>query len=290
MAFWPKNLILTMHHEIPVPTIQLIPLLDELLIELLESLHPDDWSRKTLAPAWNVKDVAAHLLDGNIRSLSSSRDGFNTKTTISTDNHDGVVRFLNTINNDWVTVMKRVSPSMLISLLSLTNKLYSDHLSQLDPFEKSIYPVSWAGQSESQNWFHIAREYTEKWHHQQQIREATGHSPVLFAKAFFKPYIDTSLIALPYHFRNLKAEEGDTFSLIITGEGGGEWHFIYQKNVWATCLEKPSYSVAKVHIDDRVIWRLFSKQISADELKNRTMISGRKDIAEAFLTMTAVMV
>lgn len=54
--------------------------------------------------------------------------------------------------------------------------------------------------------------------------------------------------------------------------------------------ETPSYSVAKVHIDDQVIWRMFSNEISIDELKNRTSISGKKEIADAFIGMTAVMV
>jgi hypothetical protein len=34
--------------------------------------------------------------------------------------------------------------------------------------------VAWAGEAESKNWFHVARDYSEKWHHQQQIREAVS--------------------------------------------------------------------------------------------------------------------
>jgi len=32
--------------------------------------------------------------------------------------------------------------------------------------------VDWAEEMESKNWMAIAREYTEKWLHQQQIRDA----------------------------------------------------------------------------------------------------------------------
>lgn len=290
MVFRAKNLILAMHHDIPVPTIHLFHPLDQLLIELLHSLSAEEWDLQTLAPAWKVKDVAAHLLAGNVRNLSISRDNFYDPLATNISSYQEVVQYLNRINQDWVKAMHSVSPQMLITLLSITNILYSDHLAKLDPLEKSIFPVAWAGQHESQNWFHIAREYTEKWHHQQQIRHALGQASPLFTKTFFTPYLDTSLSAVPYHFRNLDAEQDDTFSIIVSGEGGGEWHFIYQTGKWMTCTETPSYSVTKVYIDDHVIWRMLSNEISMDELKNRTTISGKKEIAVAFLGMTAVMV
>lgn len=275
---------------IPIPTIGLFAGIDQLLIDVLQSLEPADWQKQTLSPAWKVKDVAAHLLDGNIRSLSTSRDRFFAEDAIRTDHYREVVDYINLLNMDWVKAMKRVSPDMLIALLSVTNKMYSDHLRELPPFDTAIFPVAWAGEAESQNWFHIAREYTEKWHHQQQIRHAVGVLSPLFDRTYFKPYVDTSLRALPYHLNRVKAEEGDTFSLIVSGHGGGEWHYMYTPEGWAVCQEPPSYSVTKVRIDDQVIWRLFSNQISREELHDRTLVTGRKELADVFFGMTAVMV
>lgn len=279
-----------MHHDVPILTVHLIPALDDLLITVLKSLAPEDWEKQTLAPAWVVKDVVAHLLDGNIRSLSTSQDGYFPKNGSAIESYSDLVKYLNQLNADWVTAMKRVSPEVLIALLDMTNKRYSDHLAQLDPFAKSIFPVAWAGESESQNWFHIAREYTEKWHHQQQIRETLGTASPLFEKRFFRPFLDTSLRHLPHHFRNLKGEQGDTFSLIITGEGGGEWHLIYESDGWKVCEEKPSYSVTLVRIDDQVIWRMLSNQITSEELQNRMTITGKKEPADLFLQMRSFMI
>ena len=59
----------------PIDTVSLFPLLDQELIALLRSLKRDDWYRPTLARLWTVKDIAAHLLDGNMRTLSLARDG-----------------------------------------------------------------------------------------------------------------------------------------------------------------------------------------------------------------------
>ncbi|MFC0183887.1 maleylpyruvate isomerase N-terminal domain-containing protein [Pseudarcicella hirudinis] len=60
----------------PVFATKLIPEIDRKLIEILKTLAPEDWNLQTSAPKWKVKDIAAHLLDGNLRNLSSSRDHF----------------------------------------------------------------------------------------------------------------------------------------------------------------------------------------------------------------------
>jgi len=42
----------------------------------LRSLTPEDWDRQSLAPKWKVKDVAAHLLDTQIRKMAAARHGY----------------------------------------------------------------------------------------------------------------------------------------------------------------------------------------------------------------------
>src|SRR5262249_56794244 len=44
------------------------------LLSLLRNLSGDDWVKPTAARQWVVKDIAAHLLDGDIRRLSYQRD------------------------------------------------------------------------------------------------------------------------------------------------------------------------------------------------------------------------
>ena len=59
-----------------IEVLPLMPLLDNKLISLLSSLTDDQWKLPTTAPLWNIKDVATHLLDGNLRTLSMLRDGY----------------------------------------------------------------------------------------------------------------------------------------------------------------------------------------------------------------------
>ncbi|MDZ4748219.1 MAG: hypothetical protein SH808_06995 [Saprospiraceae bacterium] len=43
-------------------------------------------------------------------------------------------------------------------------------------------------------------------------------------------------------------------------------------------------------MDDQVIWRMLLKQISDEELKNRTIITGKKEPADVFLRMRSFIV
>src|SRR5580704_4531098 len=58
----------------PILCAPLLRGVDAKLIELLRDLRPDEWDLQTIAPAWKVRDVAAHLLDTVLRKLSMVRD------------------------------------------------------------------------------------------------------------------------------------------------------------------------------------------------------------------------
>jgi mycothiol maleylpyruvate isomerase-like protein len=45
------------------------------IVALFGRLSAEDWERSTLAGAWRVRDVVAHLLDTALRRLSFDRDG-----------------------------------------------------------------------------------------------------------------------------------------------------------------------------------------------------------------------
>ena len=59
----------------PILTGDLLAPLNDELIALLRGVQDDEWSVPTVAGAWTVKDVAAHLLDSALRRLCLQRDG-----------------------------------------------------------------------------------------------------------------------------------------------------------------------------------------------------------------------
>ncbi len=190
-----------------IETLPLFSLLDKKLIELLRSLTKDDWNKPTFAKLWTVKDIASHLLDGNFRTISLFRDGYNGMSPGMINSYQDIVSFLNKLNADWVTGTRRLSPRVITDLLEETGKEYYQCLEKLKPYENAMFSVAWAGEEESQNWFHIAREFTEKWHHQQQIREAISKQGIM-NREFFFPVMDTFMRALPHTYKNVHATEG----------------------------------------------------------------------------------
>ena len=272
---------------IPIQTIQLFAPLEAKLIELLQSLTPEEWNQPTIAKQWNVKDVAAHLLDGNLRSISFLRDQYaGDPPGMITSNND-LVQYLNRLNADFVAAMKRVSPALLTEMLALTGNQFHELVGDLDPFAPAAFAVSWAGDTVSPNWFHIAREYTERWHHQQQIRDAVNR-PGIVTDEFYYPVLDTFMMALPFTYRNTNAEKNTVVQITVTGPGGGQW-FIKKENTWVLYKESRLPVTAHVKIDGSVAWKLFTKSWRKKDIEKNTEITGETMLVVPALEMVAVM-
>lgn len=271
----------------PIDLVHLLAVLDKKLLELLRSLPAPDWEKPTIARKWRVKDVAAHLLDGNIRSLSMLRDQYRGEQP-QTVPEETLIGFLNRLNADWVKAMQRASPFILISLLEQTGAAYCQYYESLDPYAIAGFPVSWAGEQESKNWMHIAREYTEKWIHQQQIRDAVKQ-PGLMSEAFFIPLMDTFFMALPYTYRNTAAAENTRIQINITGEIIGTWALQMKDMYWRISKTAPASADAQVSIPADIAWRLFSKSLRPHQVMDQVQISGDITLGETALHMVSVM-
>lgn len=272
----------------PLNTLPLIPKLDALLIDLLQSLSPEEWQAPTVAKLWTVKDVAAHLLDTTLRNISTSRDGFFGEKAENIHSYADLVAFLNNLNMSWTNTAKRISPQLLITLLQQYCKEYDAHLQTLDPFAPAIFSVAWAGQETSPNWFHIAREYTEKFLHQQQIRDAVGKQ-ALFTKELFGPFIDTFMYALPHTYRNVDAAIGTTVQVIITTDIGGEWIICKQAQGWQFVSSINTEPNGSLSIDPNTAWKLFSKSMQPADALPFVELAGDKTLAANALQMVSVM-
>jgi uncharacterized protein (TIGR03083 family) len=270
----------------PIETAHLFATLDEKLIELLRSLQPAAWNQPTIASQWTVKDVAAHLLDGNLRTLSR-KDGYSYTPAQNIHTNEDLVKYLNQLNADWVTAMKRVSPARLIQLLAITGAEYSEHIITIDPFADAPFSVAWAGDTVSPNWFHIAREYTEKWHHQQQIRDAVNKQGIMTA-ALYHPCLDTFMMALPYTYRDVHAAAGTVLQFTITGEGGGDWYLIMEDK-WKRSKTPAATPAAHTIIDGSVAWKLFTKSWRRKDVQNHVEIKGDQPLGKIVLDMVSVM-
>jgi uncharacterized protein (TIGR03083 family) len=261
----------------------------EELLKLLRSLSDEDWYKPTVAARWQVRDIAAHLLDSDIRRLSFQRDKAPmVPPDAPIESYRDLVDFLNQLNADWVKAAKRISPPLLIEFLSLTGAQVTELFKSLDPFGPALFGVAWAGEEGSQNWFDIAREYTEKWHHQQQIRDAVG-APALTSRKWLFPVLDTFLRGLPHTYRETAADEGVRIVFTITGEAGGDWTLSREEGAWKLYSGKSETSACAVRMDQDTAWRLLTKGLSREAAAARVEITGDTALGQPILGMLSVM-
>lgn len=272
----------------PIDVADLFPKLDARLSELLRSLSDEDWQKPTVAPLWTVKDIAAHLLDTNLRRLSMQRDGYFGENPESIGSYQDLVDFLNRLNADWVKAAKRVSPRILIDLLEITNREVNELLASLDPHGPAIFSVAWAGEEASENWFDVAREYTEKWHHQQQIRLAVGR-PGILERELYHPVLDAFLRALPRTYRDVDAPEGTLLRFDVAGEAGGSWFLSRGNGKWELAREAEGTVHSEVTIPQEIAWRLFTKGIARDLARQQMRVTGGQDLGWKVLDTLSVM-
>ncbi len=273
----------------PINTLPIYTRLGSELQTLLRSLDADDWSRPTACALWSVKDIAAHLLDGDLRRLSFQRDGL---PLLAPDReikgYGDLVGFLNQLNADWVRAAQRISPTLLIDLLGFTGPRVCELFESLDPEGPALFSVAWAGDASSLNWFDIARETTEKWLHQQQIRDAVGR-PGLTSRQLLFPVLDTFMRALPHVYRETAADDGASLSFTIEGEAGGDWSLVRADSSWGLFHGESSEAVAHATLDQDTAWRLFSKGIDVETAKQKLRIVGDESLGSMILQMVAVM-
>ncbi|MGH7508370.1 MAG: maleylpyruvate isomerase N-terminal domain-containing protein [Gemmatimonadales bacterium] len=272
----------------PVFLVGLFPGLHAELMRLLRGLKDGDWERPTACALWSVKDIAAHLLDGNLRRLSHGRDGLRAGPDRPPAGYADLVAYLNRLNAEWIAVSRRLSYRVLLELLDRTAGEVHAFFQSLDPHQPALFPVSWAGEDESANWFDIGREYTERWLHQQQIREAVGASR-LSQRQWLHPTLDIFMRALPFTYRKVAATPGRSIRLEIVGDAGGVWTLARGAQGWDLMEGAAGKEATRVSLDQETAWKLFSKGLSPAAARPIVRIEGDRALGEPLLNSLAVM-
>ncbi|MCA1578692.1 MAG: maleylpyruvate isomerase N-terminal domain-containing protein [Acidobacteria bacterium] len=270
----------------PILCPHLLRRVDDKLIELLLSLSASEWEVQTVAPQWKVRDVAAHLLDTVLRKLSVARDAWYVETDKIKSPPD-VVTLVNRLNEEGVTVYRRLSPPVLIDLMKIACEQSAKFHESLDPFAPAAFGVSWAGEAVSLNWFDTARELTERWHHQQQIRVAVNR-PGIMTPELYHPVLDCFLRGLPHLYRETDAPAGTVLLVVITGESGGQWLLSRASGSWELVKESGTEPAARVTIPQEIAWRVFTKGIDRDLARAQIEIQGDLRLGNHVLELTAV--
>ncbi|RYF74449.1 MAG: maleylpyruvate isomerase family mycothiol-dependent enzyme [Cytophagaceae bacterium] len=281
----------------PSQTGHLFPILHQKLIDLLRSLSTDDWNRETVCAGWSVKDITSHLLDTSLRTIAAYRDGYSSRDTPTIQSYQDLVNYLNQLNNDWVRATRRLSPTVLIDWLEQAGREADALIMALPPDEPALFSVAWAGQQVSPNWFHVAREYTERWHHQQQIRMAVGQTADLETDELYHPLLDTFMRALPYAYRDTPAPVGTLLQFSVANLASGDWFLLRQQADWVLIPagqrtrngDSRREPATVVHIDRSYAWQLMTRNVAPDLAAAHIHIEGDQTLGRQLLHMRSVM-
>jgi uncharacterized protein (TIGR03083 family) len=255
------------------------------LLTLLRGLDATDWQRQTVCPGWTVHDVVAHVVHDYIRKLSGRRDRFPAPGPVEGET---LPVFLDRVNQEFVDVAARWSPPVLIDLLDdlgpelerLWESLELDRLGEA---------VSWAApEAPAPVWLDVAREYTEYWVHQQQIRDAAGVPGADDDELTF-PVMDAFLRAVPFALRLVPAGPGTCAQIRVTGPGAGTWTIGRRDRDWAVMRGAAAQpAAAEVELSSDCLWRVATRGISVQAAREQASVSGDEKLASAVLSLVSI--
>jgi uncharacterized protein (TIGR03083 family) len=269
----------------PIIVTHLFPEERARLLDVFRSLSADQWQASTACAGWSVGDVARHLIADDLGRLSWQRDGYST-SRFEPSSEAELLTLINEQNERWVAAARRLSPHIVVDLLEWGGRETQAHFESLDPDALGL-GVSWAGEAESANWFDLAREYTERWHHQAQIREGAG-VPLLTEARLFAPVLATFVRGVPHGFAGVEADDGTHVRLRITGDAGGEWSLVRSDGAWRLSQPLGDEAAASVEFDQDAAWRLFTKGLTRAGARESAIISGDARLAEQVLRTVSI--
>jgi uncharacterized protein (TIGR03083 family) len=271
----------------PVPVLEPLRTVNAALLELLGGFSDEDWTRPTVHADRNVKDLTAHLLQGSLFRVSALRDGYHAQASAPIASREQLTELVQRNNREFLAGMRRVSPRILRELCERYDSELVSLFAALDPQAPGL-GVVWAGEWVSPNWFDIAREYTEKWHHQQQLRDATGRPP-LYAPELLVPALETFCRALPHAYRQLSLPDGVALGITLGEPAALGWTLRRQRNAWQLFAGADATALTSVSLSPDLAWRLWTRGVSKAAARGGIQVVGDPAHAEPLLDCVAIL-
>ena len=281
-----QNVIVPLEPIPPTDTRAFFRPLSAEFVALIRTLPADVWLRPTVAGTWRVRDVLAHLVDVTARRLSFHRDGHPPPPF---DGRSDFVAFINDLNARWVAVAGRMSPRVLTSLYAAVSDELASFVESMPMDAPALFPVSWAGEDSSAGWFDIGREFTEVWHHQQQIRDAAG-APQPSNSDWLRAFLLIAVRGLPHAYRDVRAATGDAVVLRVSGPSGGAWTIRREEDRWSLWAGEPAAASAVAELSDDTAWRLLFNALAPSALSGRVRVSGKAELVGPLTRARSVIV
>ena len=245
----------------------------EELIALLDRLTDDEWLAATEAGHWRVKDVALHLLDDDLGWLSRGRDGDQAGLLPTDGEYRDFVRSLDAKNERWVVGAVGLSRRVVVDLLRWSEEQTNSYFATIDLEGPS--GVIWASGSSVPRWFDLCRDLTERWVHQQHIRDAVGQPGA--HDQYLPDVLGTFVWAFPHQY---SADASDDTTVQVNLGAGGNWHLRREDERWVLEAGVPERPAAAMSVEASMAWRLLTGLPVPDEAITMT---GADDLVQPLL-------
>jgi hypothetical protein len=220
-----------------------------------------------------------------VRKLSGTRD---RHPAPGPSPGESLAGFLHRVNQEFVDVALRWSPRVLVGLLAHLGPQLDELWASLD-LDRTGEAVSWAAPGvPAPVWLDVAREYTEYWVHQQQVRDAVGR-PGANDERLAAAVTDTFLRAVPHTLRDYSPDPGTCLRIQVTGPGHGTWTIERRNTTWAVdrgSSEQPA--AALVQLPSECLWRVATRGVTVETAREQTSIAGDQTLGSAVLNLVAI--
>ncbi len=272
-------------------TLDLVPMLAPeraALLDLLRGLTADDWERPTECPGWRVKGIARHVLGDDLSLLSRQRDASVDGLTLFAVDRAGLGfrALLDGFNEQWVTASGFLSTELLLELLRLVGVWSEEFYAAVGLDTVSREPVGlFARTTPSPYWQVIAREYTERFVHQSQIRRAVG-----------APALDGELVTaaarvvahiLAAWLRDLAPANGT--AIAIDFGDVGTWTLRREDDRWSAS-DGDTEPTARIAVAPERAAAILSRGLTTDEVATSTTVTGDASLARAALAIVVPLI
>lgn len=257
------------------------------LLDLLEGLTPSELALPTSCPAWSVHELSVHLVHDDLRRLAADRDG-HEGPWIEAASLDELVAELSELNERWVATMApTLSPRLVVELLAWLDEPTRAHLLSLDPDAPGA-EVAWAGPGPHPNRLDVAREYTERWVHQQQLRDAVER-PGLDTPRFMGPVLEAFAFALPAAL-GVPRPGARVLVEVVDGLDRG-WLLASDEAGWRPPTEPDDRRVdARVRLPAAAFWRRAVRILDRAQAHALARVEGDLDLGARVLDVRAAIV
>jgi hypothetical protein len=133
------------------------------------------------------------------------------------------------------------------------------------------------------------REFTERWHHQMQIRLAAGQ-PLLMDVSWFHPLLEISVRALRKAYSEVTAAPNTAVALQVDGDDRWRWSIVRGVDGWELWRGLASGAAATVRLGPDDAWRVFYHAVTPADAVARARIEGNAALTAPLFTARAVMV